>query len=64
VTLALGCGRGPSRFANGRAVRGSPDATPSIAPSVDGVPVPAAKKRKAANRKKPAKRTPRKRRRG
>ena len=46
VRLALGCGRGPSRFANGTAITGDPDATPSIAPSVDGVPVPASSKRK------------------
>ena len=45
VTLALGCGRGPSRFANGTAITGDADATPSIAPSVDGVPVPAAKRK-------------------
>jgi hypothetical protein len=42
VTLELGCGGAPTRFADGTPVGGDPDAPPpSIAPAVNGAPVPA-----------------------
>jgi hypothetical protein len=61
LTLRLGCGRGPSRFANGAAIRGNPDAAPTVtAPAVDGIVAPAAKK-KAAKKKAKAKKRKKKR---